>query len=178
MPSYPSNVNPGWFLPTTEIIGTDLIIEAAKDNVLLQQVLIQVIKSIGNLNKTVNGKDTGIYSFTEFINSQGYYISSNSSQPISVFRKLINFGALPDTGNKPVAHNIPINANQDFTFTRIYGVATDPVNFVYLPLPYASPTPANNIELQVTDTNISITTGSNRTAFTRCYVVVEYLKNL
>lgn len=178
MPSYPSNVNPGWFLPTTEIIGTNLIIEAAKDNVLLQQILIQVIKSIGNLNKTVNGKDTGIYALTEFVNSQAYYIGANSSQPISVFRKVINFGTLPNTGNKTVAHNITINANQNFTFTRIYGVATDPVNFVYLPLPYSSPVLANNIELQVTQTNISITTGSNRTAFTRCYVVVEYLKNL
>jgi hypothetical protein len=43
-------------------------------------------------------------------------------------------------------------------------------------LPYASPTDADNIELSVDVTNVSITTGSDRTGFTTTYIVLEYIK--
>jgi hypothetical protein len=178
MPSYPSNVNPGWFLPTTEIIGTDLIIEAAKDNVLLQQVLIQVIKSIGNLNKTVNGKSTGIRALTEFVNGNTYYLGTNATTGLSSFIKMIDFGTISNIGVNTVPHGIDISINQNFTFVDIYGVATDPVGLQYIPLPFASSSGTENIQLNVTATDIVITTPIDRSAFTRTLVFVEYLKNL
>ena len=92
-----------------------------------------------------------------------------------VYRKVIDFGALPNTATTSVAHGISFDASS--TLTHLYAAATDPVNFIYLPIPYASPTLANNIEIYLDATNVNIITGSNRAAFTICYVVIEWLKN-
>ena len=86
---------------------------------------------------------------------------------------VINFGALPNAGTKSVPHNIPINGS--YTFTRIYGAASDTTGLNYIPLPYASPTAANNIELNLDATNVNIITGSNRSNFNITYVIVEYI---
>ena len=64
---------------------------------------------------------------------------------------------------------------QTWTFTRLYGAATDP-STSFLPIPFAHPTAANNIALSADATNVSITTGSDRTGYTACYVVLEYIK--
>jgi hypothetical protein len=74
---------------------------------------------------------------------------------------------------KQVAHGITCNAST--TFTRIYGVATNPVApYSYIPLPYVG-VPGGSIELNVDGMNINIITTDDKTAYTRCYVVVEYL---
>lgn len=92
-----------------------------------------------------------------------------------VYRKVIDFGALPNAGVKTVAHGITFDASS--SLTHLYASATDPVNLLYIPIPYASPTLANNIEISLDSTNVIITTGTNRSAFTICYVVIEWLKN-
>ena len=63
------------------------------------------------------------------------------------------------------------------TFTRVYATASDTTGFNYIPVPYASSTAANNIELNVNGTNVNIITGSNRSNFNICYVVLEYLQS-
>ena len=87
---------------------------------------------------------------------------------------VVNFGQLPNTATTTVAHGIDFTT--EYTLTRFYGAATDTTNRVYIPLPYASPTLANNIELSADATNVSITTGSDRTNFDTTYVILEYLK--
>jgi hypothetical protein len=82
-------------------------------------------------------------------------------------------GALKNTGTTTAAHNITCDANT--TFTRIYGVATDPVGLTYIPLPYIDVSGAFNIQLYVNSTSVNIVTASNRSNFTICYVVLEYL---
>ncbi len=100
-----------------------------------------------------------------------------------VFRKVIAFGALPNAGTKSVAHGIDTlpqdlpNNYIGFSFTRIYATATDPVNELYIPIPYASNVAANVIEINVDATNVNITTASNKTAYTITYVVLEYIKS-
>ena len=121
-----------------------------------------------------------MYVDSEFVTSGQYFSSPalSSATPQNpalrgVFRKVINFGALPNTGIKSVAHNIDPTAS--FSFTRIYGCSTNP-STSYIPLPYASPTLANNIELNADATNVNVTTGSDRTAYTITYIVLEYIK--
>lgn len=174
----------GSFLPTTEVFESEDIKEL---NTHLTNV-------INDMSLVINQKDSGIYDTDtptsgaanpiSFVNSQTWFPNSvpPSGQPTGirrqVFRKVVNFGALPNTALKTVAHNI--TTNQNFSFTRIYGTATQPgaTNVTSsIPLPFASPTLANNISLDVGATNVRITTGSNRTAYTKCYVVLEWIVN-
>ena len=94
------------------------------------------------------------------------------------FRTTVDFGALPNTATKSVVHNIPIDvtAGPQYTATRIIGAATDPAGLTYIPIPFSSPVLADNIAVTVDNTNINVTTGSNRTNFTRCIIWFDYLK--
>jgi hypothetical protein len=176
----PQNV--GVFLPTTNIWDVSDIYSIEKLDPALKELLVRLYQNLNNMSQAVNVKDSGMYVTSEFVNSQLFFqnpalTSASATTPAlrQVFRKVINFGALPNTAAKSVAHGITITSA--VTFTRIYGTATNPTTPVYIPLPYSSPVLANNIELSISSTNVVITTGSDRTAFTTCYVVVEYIKS-
>lgn len=176
--SFPDNVNPGLFIPTTPTFDVDDL----KSPEQMKELIVRLSQSINTISMALNLKDSGYYVEEEFVNGQSYFpnpaLGSNTPQQPTVrqvFRKVIDFGALPNTATKTVAHNIDIDST--FTFTRIYGTATDPVGLQYRPIPFSSTIViANNIELSVTATNVLITTGINRSAFTRCFVVLEYIK--
>jgi len=176
--SYPSNVGPGLFLPTTPMFDVGDL----QDIENLRELVIRLTQSVNNIAIASNLKDSGYYVKEEFVNSQVFFpnpaLTSTTPQTPTfrqVFRKVIDFGALPNTGAKTVAHGIAPNAT--FTFTRIYATASDPIGFNYIPIPYASTVAvANNVQLDVDVTNVTITTGINRTNFTRCFVVLEYIK--
>ncbi len=148
-----------------------------------KELLVRLYQNVGKMATILNIKDTGQYQITELVNGQLYfsnpaYSSATAINPAlrQVYRKVINYTtALPNTGTATIAHGITCTTMT--TFTRIYGVANDTTNKAYLPLPYASPTLANNIELKVDGTNVTIITGSNRTAFTITYIVLEYMQN-
>ena len=122
----------------------------------------------------------GVVTNVESLTGQAWFGSSSPTQSNvqrQTYRKVVNFGTLPNAATTSVAHGIPFDAN--YTMTKIYGVATDPVAFNYLPLPFADPTAlANNIALTADGTNVNVITGINRTNFTRAIVVLEYLKNI
>lgn len=173
--------NVGLFIPTTNTWNVDQLYDIDVDSPQFKELLIQMYQNIGLIAQVVNHKDSAYYTTQEFVNGQSFFpnpaLNSNSGTTPTyrqVYRLLINFGALPNTGAKAVAHNLTLTAG--YSFTRIYGTASDPVNNFYLPLPFASPTLANNIELSVTGTNVIVTTGSNRTNFTTTYIILEYLK--
>lgn len=172
----------GAFIPTTNVWDVSQIYSANVNSPEFKELLVRLYQNVNNIALSVNIRDAGMYDTQEFVNGQTFFpnpslSSATSSVPAQrqVYRKVINFGALPNAGTTNVAHGLTVNAA--FSFTRIYGCSTDPVNFVYLPLPYASPTDADNIELKVDATNVTIITGSNRTAFTTTYVVLEYIKS-
>ncbi len=171
----------GSFVPTNYIWEISQIQEADINSPEFKELLVRLYQNIGNIALALNTKDTAQYPLSEFVNGQLYFInpaytSATATSPAlrQVLRKVINFGTLPNTGTTTVAHGITCTAAT--SFTRIYGCSSDPVGFNYIPLPYASPTLANNIELRVDATNVTIITGSNRTAFTITYIVLEYLQ--
>ena len=174
----------GSFIPTTNIWDTAEIFDVDINSIQFRELLVRLYQNINNIALVVNTKDTGIYTNTApFVNGQTWFAdpaltsvaASNRTTPTErqVVRTVINFGALPNTATKSVAHNIICNAST--TFTRIYATASDTTGFNYIPIPYASPVLANNIEINVDATNVNITTGSNRTNFNICYVILEYL---
>lgn len=148
-----------------------------------KELLIRMYQFIGLMANVLNVKDTGVYNNAyETVNGQSWFpnpannSSTNTTAAVrQVYRKVINFGALPNAGTKSVAHGITITAKT--TFTRIYGTATNP-STSFIPLPYASVTAViNNIELNVDATNVNVITGIDRTAYTVCYIVLEYIQS-
>lgn len=172
----------GLFLQTTQVWDVAQLQEIDVNSPEFKELLVRLYQQINNVAIVLNMKDTGQYQLSEFINGQLYFSDPalNSSTALSpqdrqVFRKVINFGALPNTGTTAVPHGITCTPKT--TFTRIYGCSSDVTGKNYIPLPYASPTAANNIELKVDATNVTIITGSNRTNFTITYVILEYLQS-
>jgi hypothetical protein len=171
----------GSYIPTTQVWDVSEIYETEVTSPQFKELIVRLYQNINSQSLSVNGKDAGVYDTSEFVNGQTFFpnptLTSSSTTTATqrqVFRMVVNFGALPNTGTKTVAHGLTINSG--FTFTRIYGTASDP-NGNYIPLPYASPTAVNNIELKVDGTNVTIITGSNRSNFTVTYIVLEYLKS-
>lgn len=177
----------GAFLPTTDIFDRAAIDSMDVNSPEFKDFLVRLYQATNNIALMVNIKDSGFYVRTEFVNGQLFFAdptlsSSSSTTPElrQVFRKVVNFGALPNAGTKTVAHGININTPTDnniYTFTRIYGCASDTIGFTYIPIPYASATLTDVVELLVDDTNVAIQTGTNRTNYDTCRVVLEYLKN-
>ena len=138
---------------------------------LKEQLRLQYTDTAERLNK----REISVYSPVEIQNGQTWF-GANPQKFRNAFRKVIDFGALPNATSKSVAHNITIT--DQFQFTKLYAVATKPpLSPSVLPIPFSSPTLINNISLELDSTNVIITTGIDRTAYTRCYVVLEYLKN-
>lgn len=170
----------GSFVPTTNIWDVSEILTIDINSEKFRELLVRLYQNINTIAVVLNSKDTGYYVENEFTNGQLFFpnpilTSQSSSYPIyrNVVRYVVDFGALPNTGTKSVAH--PVAPNSSYTFTRIYGCASDTTGLNYIPLPYASPVLANNIELKVDSTQVTITTGSNRSNFNVCYVILEYL---
>jgi hypothetical protein len=166
--------NPSSFLPTpgTRDLGTKEL-----DMTALRQ-------SVNNMAIIVNSKDSGYYPLSEFMSGQSWFkdpaLSSQSSKAPSLrqgFRKVINFGPLPAAGSTPIAHGLNFAAGSTYIFTRIYGAATNPTLPRAIPIPYAAIVAADTLQLEVTATDVVITTGgTNYSAYTRCVVVIEWLQ--
>lgn len=91
-----------------------------------------------------------------------------------IYRKVVNFGALPNNGTKAVAHGI---SNLD-TVINLYGhiKSTNAGINTYLPLSVPSPFGVQYTMLTMVDnTNVSISTGVDRTMHS-AVVVLEYTK--
>lgn len=174
----------GEYVPSTEIWQVvQELSQANPGSDQFKELIVRLALIVNRINLAVNTKETGIYNnFQEFITSNQYFqnpsLTSGSSQTPeyrAVFRRVINFGALPAAaGTKSVPHNITCTTST--SFVRIYAAASDPVGFNYIPIPYASSVLIDNIELNVDSTNVNITVGVDRSAFTICYVVLEYLQ--
>lgn len=176
------NPSIGSFLPTTDVYDVASIYNIDVNSDEFKLFLVRLRQSINNVSLVVNACDTGYYPLIEILNAQLFFpdpaLSSKTAQLPTyrqVFRIVVNFGELPDTATKSVAHGI--GPTSTYSFTRIYATASDttaPLN--YIPIPYASNTAGASIELNVDATNVNITTGSNRTNFNICYVILEYIK--
>ena len=171
----------GNYVPTTFIFDVQQLYDIDVNSTQFKELLIRLYQNIGLMANVLNNKDTGIYYREELVNSQSWFpnptlTSATQQVPVNrqVYRLVVNFGQLPNAGIQSIPHGLTVT-NQ-YTFTRIYGAASDTTGLTYIPLPYASPTAANNIELSVDNTNVNITTGINRTNYNISYVVLEYIK--
>jgi len=119
----------------------------------------------------VNLKDTGIYQTIEQVNSQTFFNTVNPQQVRNAFRKCFVVPAIATGATGTINHGITGMT----IFTRIYGTCiTDVID--YRPIPYSAITTTDNIEMNVTSTQIVIANGSTSPNITDGIVVLEYLK--
>lgn len=171
--------NYGAFVDTTNVWDVSEIYESTKDP-QLQELLVRMYQNLNKLSLTTNVKDSAYYVQQEFVNGQSFFAPLNTSSATAqapamrqVFRLVVNFGALPNTATKTVAHGLTPTAS--WTFTRIYATATNP-STEYIPIPYASTIAGDNVELWIDPVNVNIRTAADYSAYTTTYVIVEYLK--
>ena len=170
----------GSYIPTTQSWDVSEIYSTDVNSQQFKELIVRLYQNMNTSAVATNGKDTGMYDTQEFVNGQTYFASAttssaSTSQPTrrQVFRKVVNFGALPNSALKQVAHTITVTPT--VTFTRIYGTASKP-STSFIPIPYSSAVANDNIELSIDATNVNITTSKDMSAWTTCYVVLEYLK--
>lgn len=164
----PIENNTGAFVPLTFIWDVGEIYQTDVNSENFKLLLVRLYQNLNSMQMLLNLKDTGSYDTLEFVNGQTYFAAGDVDVPRQVYRKVVIFGALPNSGLKSVAHNMTITPN--LTFTRLYGAASDLANQSYLPIPNS------DIKLEVDATNVKITTAANLTDYTTTYVVLEYLK--
>lgn len=170
-------VNTGFFVSTTFDFDIQALQGIEGISPELRELLIRLYLNLNKSLLALNQRDVGMFQLQEQLNGQVWFnpISSNINDSRYGFGKAVNFGALPNAGLKSVPHGI--NFNTITAGTDVWGAAFDPVGKTMIPLPYASPTLVNNIELYLDATNVNIITGSNRSNYTQCYVVAQWLKN-
>ena len=159
---------------------------------------------INNISISNNGKVSGYYPLFEFVTGKNFFpnpsIAAINNPPLRpAYITTINFGALPNNTTKSVAHGLTIGST--WSFTRIFGTASDSTGNSYIGIPFADNTTSStgtldlstikwedtsasvtstgtsdSISIEVDTTNVNITTTSDKTAYTTCYVFLEYLK--
>lgn len=173
--SYPNQLDLGAYVSTTEIFDPGRLNSLDVNSNEFKDFLNILTRVINDINLLVNLKDTGYYNLTEFVNGQNFFpnpalSSLTPANPIyrNVFRKTINFGPLPNASTTSIPHGIPVNA--PYTFTRMYGCASNPgTSFVAIP--------NQDIKLTADATNVTIQTFSAYAGYTTTYVILEYIKS-
>lgn len=167
--------NNGLFVPTSYVWDISQLQSMDVTDPQFKELLVRLYQNIANIATALNLKDSAYYYLGEFVNGQLYFPNptltsqtSSTARYRQVTRLVVNFGALPNTGVKSVAHGL--TPTSSWTFTRIYATASDTTGLTYIPIP------SFQANLSVDATNVNITTTANLTNYNQCYVVLEYLK--
>lgn len=144
-----------------------------------------IVEQLKRVAQAINIREIGwfldeeLISGKQFIPSSSSYSSSssNSQQYRTILRKVIDFGALPNTATKSVPHGIVVDSN--FTLMQIYGAATDSTGMLSIPLPFVSAaSPARPIQLFMTSSDVVVITTENNSNYTRSFIVLEFIQEL
>ena len=107
----------------------------------------------------------GNYSTTEHLTGK-YWVDGKP-----IYRKVVNFGMLPNSANKTVNHNVSGISD----WVSFYGITWNNAKTAMI-LPHVDLDSSYSVALWVTSTAITIKTGQNRNEFSNCYVILEYTK--
>lgn len=143
-----------------------------------------IVEQLKRISNAVNIREIGWFLDEEILSGKAFIPGSAPLDELStsqvfrqVLRKVVDFGPLPAAGTKSVPHGITFTDN--FTLTFMCAAATDPVALVAIPIPLADPTSLiNAVRLDMDATNVTITVGVDLSAYTRCFVTIEYLQEL
>jgi len=139
------------------------------------------------ISETVNTKDSGYMIQQEILASSQFYKGTGEAlRPI--YRKVIDFGTLPDNTTKTLTHGISTNSDgtsidSKFTLVNMYlsatkGTITADPNPISFSLQYYSLDLSADIVLYLTAVNVVVKTLSNYSLYTRSSIVLEYIKEV
>lgn len=119
-----------------------------------------------NIQLTSEISDLSNYSTTEHLTGK-YWVDGKP-----IYRKVVNFGILPNNNRKDINHNISGISN----FVSFYGITWNNSKTSMI-LPHVDVLDSSySVALWLTTTSIVIVTRQNRSEFSNCYVVIEYTK--
>lgn len=91
----------------------------------------------------------------------------------TLYQKVVNFGSLPNASEKTVSHGLPAGVK----IRSVRAMAYNPSTMVNLYLPTLSTSSNAYITFYITGSSIAVNTyGTDRSAFTQCYFILEYSK--
>jgi hypothetical protein len=166
--------NTGLYIPTTDIYELSNIANVDVNSEEFKLLMIRLYQNLSNMANALNLKDSAYYVLTQFLTGQQFF-SVDPSTPNSYrpsYRIVINVGTL-GAGITNTPHGMTIGAT--WTFTRIYGAASDNGTPLFYPIPFAGAA-GSYISLFVDGTNVVIDNNSGVT-FNECLVILEFLKN-
>lgn len=139
------------------------------------------VEILRKISTAINAREIGFFLDEELLSGKSFFPGTvipgnNPGQFRQIFRKVIDFGALPNTATKSVAHGIKFDSN--FTLIQMFASATDPVNLLAFPIPFVANPVANSIQIYMDATNVNITTQDDKSSYTRVFVVIEYMQEL
>lgn len=169
-----SSINKGVYVPTTDVYDFSRIEQLDANSEEFKLLLVRLYQNLNAIALALNLKESAYYILQEFVNGQLFFpaINSVNNEFRQDYRIVINIGALA-AGTTTIAHNLAIT--NTWTFTRIYGTATDNSGNNFYPIPYVAGAGVY-ISLQANATNVVINNQSGVT-FTSCFVILEYLKS-
>lgn len=166
----------GLFVPTTDVYELSRIAEVDVNSEEFKLLLIRLYQNLNNIAIALNLKDSAYYVTNQFINGQLFFPEVADFNAIyrQAYRLVVDVGAL-GAGITTVAHLIDIPNPNTWTFTRIYGTATDNAGNNFYPIPFAGAAGAY-ISLFANLTDVVIDNNSGVT-FTKCLIILEFLKS-
>ena len=123
------------------------------------------------ISTAVNLRDIAFYDETEQLSGGQLFTPNDPLKKRYLYRRSYNFGTLPNTAVKQVAHQIDFT-NTNLGFVQIYGAAIRPT-IAAIPLPYVA---ADPIYIRLTATNIEIETLSAAYIAYEAIVTLVYTK--
>jgi hypothetical protein len=117
----------------------------------------------------VNERSIGIFDKFLMVTGNKWFNNEEQQERRQEFRRVYEFT------NQVASFTIPHELTDIDYFTRIYGTAITPTNFI--PLPFVSITAATSIEINVDSSNINILLDASSPSLTKGLIVLEYVMN-
>lgn len=131
----------------------------------VQDIDMNEIKAVVNNNANILQGET-TYSLNE-TNTGKTWIDGKT-----IYRKVINFGSLPNNSIKNVAHSI-----SDLSYVIFAnGISYSSTTGNYFPIPYSADSLQAQVKMWVTNTDVYLQTLADRTDYSQTYIVLEYTK--
>ena len=161
----------GSFVPTTNVWEVSQLYDVDVKSPEFKELLVRLYQNVNNIALSLNLKESSLNTTYEFVT--GDVISINGSDDLRPgYRTFVVTGAL-GAGVTSINHNLYVGPS--WTWIEIIGSATNTTTLVGYPLPFASATGTNNIQVTVTATQVVINNQSGVT-FTNSYVILKYIK--
>ena len=158
------------FIPTSIILSDDW----SEAQLVLTDYLKKSAEAI-NAREIAQYQDANVSggnNISETVTGQAWYTVGDANKFRYGSRTVVIMGALANAGATTVAHGISVTSST--VFTHIWGVANNPGTLSY-PLPNSG---ASEVSVEVNGTNVIVTTTTDLTAFTDCFVVLEWIESV